>query len=162
MDLDSVATAGGTGKALVVDVTQDAAKQLTDELNMIRKTITQTTTMSMVTTTKLACEYTIPANIMTGPNVAFDKEKVNVDFTSNKGVKQQVYRVDSIDKCTSTNALGWYYDDNTTPTKILLCPGACSSIQAPSADGGVDPTIAGSAPKVDVTLGCKSLYAPPA
>jgi hypothetical protein len=99
---------------------------------------------------------------MTGPNVAFDKEKVNVDFTSNKGVKQQVYRVDSIDKCTSTNALGWYYDDNTTPTKILLCPGACSSIQAPSADGGVDPTIAGSAPKVDVTLGCKSLYAPPA
>jgi hypothetical protein len=162
MDLDAVASAGGTGKALVVDVTKDPSKELTDELNMIRTTITQTMTKTEVMTTKLACEYTIPKTVMAGTGVVFDKDKVNVDFTSNKGVKQQVYRVDSLDKCASTKALGWYYDDNAMPTKILLCPSGCSTIQAPTADGGVDPSVAGSAPKVDVTLGCKSLYAPPA
>jgi hypothetical protein len=163
-DLDMVAAAGGTDKALVVDVTQDASKQLTDQLNKIRTIVTQTTTKTEVTTSKLACDYTLPGK---DPNqsthVAVDKDKVNVNFTSNMGVKEQVYRVDSLDKCASTNAKAWYYDDNMMPTKILMCPSACAAIQGPMApDGGLDPSVAGSAPKVNVTLGCKSLYAPPA
>ena len=115
-----------------------------------------------VITTKLACEYQLPAdpNANLPSHVKFDKDKVNVSFTSNMGVKEQVYRVDSLDKCTSTNAKAWYYDNNTTPTKILLCPSSCSAIQVP--DGGLSAMQAGSAPMVDVTLGCKSLYAPPA
>ncbi|HEX4336170.1 MAG TPA: vWA domain-containing protein [Polyangiaceae bacterium] len=161
-DLDTVAAAGGTNKALIVDVTQDPAKQLTDELNMIRQTITQTMTMTKIITTKLSCEYKLPSdpNAMAGTGVVFDKDKVNVNFTSNMGVKEQVYRVDSLDKCSSTNSKGWYYDNNDKPTQILMCPSACKSIQVP--DGGLDPTAAGSAPQVNVTLGCKSLYAPPA
>jgi len=67
-----------------------------------------------------------------------------------------------MDKCSSTNALGWYYDNNDMPTKVLLCPNACSIVQVPMVDGGVDPTIAGMAPKVGIVLGCKSKYAPPA
>ena len=162
-DLDSIAMAGGTGKALIVDVSQDAAKQLTDELNMIRQSITMTTTMTEVETSMLACEYTLPSMPMDPTNkIVFDKDKVNVDFTSNHGVKGSVYRVDSLDKCASTNALAWYYDSNDMPTKILMCPNACAQIQPPSADGGIDPTIAGTAPKVSIVLGCKSLYAPPA
>lgn len=162
-DLDSIAMAGGTGKALIVDVAQDPAKQLTDELNMIRQSITMTTTTTQVETSKLACEYTLPMMQMDPTNkVVFDKDKVNVDFTSNQGVKGSVYRVDSLDKCTSTNALAWYYDSNDMPTKILMCPNACAQIQPPSADGGIDPTIAGKAPKVSIVLGCKSIYAPPA
>ncbi len=161
-DLDTVAVAGGTNKALVVDVTKDASKQLTDELNMIRKTITMTTTKTEIITTKLACEYKLPSdpNAMAGVGVAFDKDKVNVDFTNNMGKKEQVYRVDSLAKCSSTNSKAWYYDNNDKPTTILMCPTACSSIQVP--DGGLDPMAAGSAPKVNVVLGCKSLYAPPA
>jgi hypothetical protein len=163
-DLDTVAMAGGTGKALVVDVAQDPDKQLTDELNMIRTTITMTTTQTQVITTKLACEYQLPAdpNANLPSDVKFDKDKVNVSFTSNMGVKEQVYRVDSLDKCGSTNAKAWYYDNNDMPTKLLMCPSACATIQVPSGDGGVDPSVAGSAPKVSVSLGCKSLYAPPA
>ncbi|HVW27798.1 MAG TPA: vWA domain-containing protein [Polyangiaceae bacterium] len=164
MDLDTVAKAGGTGQALVVDVTQDASKQLTDELNMIRTSITMTTTKTMVETSKLQCQFTLPMNVnMTqGDNVAFDKDKVNVELTNNQGVKSQVYRVDSMDKCSGTNALGWYYDNDDKPTQIFLCPNACSVVQVPMVDGGVDPTIAGMAPKASILLGCKSLYAPPA
>jgi hypothetical protein len=163
-DLDTVAMAGGTGKALVVDVAQNPEQQLTDELNMIRKSITMTTTKTEVMTSKLPCEFQIPmdVNMTNGPHVVFDKDKVNVDFTSNQGVKQSVYRVDSLDKCAGTNALGWYYDNDDMPTEVLLCPNACSQIQAPTADGGVDPTLAGMAPKVSIVLGCKSIYAPPA
>jgi hypothetical protein len=162
-DLDSIAAAGGTTKALIVDVTQDSAKQLTDELNMIRQSITMTTTKTEVTTSKLACEYTLPQMAMDPhAKVVFDKDKVNVDFTSNHGMKSSAYRVDSLDKCSSTNALAWYYDSNDMPTKILICPNACAQIQAPTADGGIDPTIAGTAPTVSIVLGCKSIYAPPA
>jgi hypothetical protein len=164
-DLDMVAAAGGTDKALIVDVTKDASKQLTDQLNKIRTIVTQTMTKTEVKTSKLACDYTLPGK---DPNqsthVAVDKDKVNVSFTSNMGVKEQVYRVDSLDKCSSTNAKAWYYDNNMMPTKILMCPSACAAIQGPNAgkDGGLDPSVAGSAPKVNVSLGCKSLYAPPA
>lgn len=162
-DLDTIAAAGGTTKALIVDVTQDASKQLTDELNMIRQSITMTTTKTEVMTSKLACEYTLPMMAMDiHDKVVFDRDKVNVDFTSNHGMKMSAYRVDSMDKCSSTNALAWYYDNNDTPTQILLCPNACSQIQAPSADGGIDPTIAGTAPTVSIVLGCKTIYAPPA
>ena len=162
-DLDTVATAGGTGKALVVDVTQDPSKQLTDTLNTIRKNITMTTTKTQIVTSKLSCEFELPMMMMDPTNkIVFDKDKVNVTFTSNQGVKENVYRVDSLDKCTSTNAKAWYYDNDAMPTKILLCPNACKDVQVASPDGGLDPTLAGMAPKVNIVLGCKSLYAPPA
>jgi len=33
----------------------------------------------------------------------------------NHGVKGSVYRLDSLDKCASTNALAWYHDSLAHP-----------------------------------------------
>ena len=35
-------------------------------------------------------------------------------------------QVPTVGDCTSG---GWYYDDNTNPTKISLCPATCSAVQ---------------------------------
>jgi hypothetical protein len=39
---------------------------------------------------------------------------------------------------------GWYYDNNASPTKIILCPASCQMVQADQ-NG-----------KVDILLGCAS------
>ena len=40
---------------------------------------------------------------------------------------------------------GWYFDSNAAPTKVVLCPSSCSTVQADSAA------------KVDVLFGCISV-----
>ena len=39
----------------------------------------------------------------------------------------------------------WYYDDNASPTKIVLCPSACAKVQADTEA------------LVDVLFGCKTV-----
>jgi hypothetical protein len=43
----------------------------------------------------------------------------------------------------------WYYDSLTNPTRIVLCPSACTTVTA-------DPMA-----KLDILLGCKSEMLPP-
>jgi hypothetical protein len=159
-DLDSVAKAGGTNAALIVDLSKDASKQLSDELNQARQQITVTSTKTVVTSSKLACEYNIPPP---PDGVVFDPAKVNVQFTSRGGVSEKVFQSASLAACASTNAKSWYYDDPTKPTKILMCPKTCKSIDSGVSDAGLVSIDAGAdAPRVDVLLGCASLEAPPA
>lgn len=44
---------------------------------------------------------------------------------------------------------GWYYDDELTPTKVILCPAACD---AANAAVGVD-----KPGKIGILFGCKTL-----
>jgi len=41
-----------------------------------------------------------------------------------------------------TNGTGWHYDNPSTPTKILICPGSCNTLLA-NANG-----------KIDILFGC--------
>jgi hypothetical protein len=125
-----------------------------DALNTIRATVTTSETHLVTTTevhsSKLACEFKLPA----APDGAkLDANKVNVQFTSDSG-SEKIYHVASLADCATTTTKAWYYDDPQAPTKILACPNTCSVLQAVSGDGGVTTSL--TAPRVDVLLGCKS------
>ncbi len=93
----------------------------------------------------LACEFSMPESL-SGEMV--DPTQINVEFTmsglADAGTgKQPVGKVDDEAACAGV-PWGWYYDDNTTPTKILFCPDTCTSAQK-------DPQG-----KVSIIVGCTS------
>jgi hypothetical protein len=123
-DLDAVAAAGGTTKAVVIDAQSDPVKTLTDALNGIRGSA------------QVPCQYTIPPP---PPGETFNRDKVNVQYTPPGGQPGIVYAVDAEAACDPA-AGGWFYSDNDTIIK--LCGATCN--QVTSQAGGI----------LDVALGC--------
>jgi hypothetical protein len=123
-NLNSIAQAGGTEQAFLVN-DANATQDLIDALNSIGQ--------------KLSCELTIPEPEMG----ELDYGLVNVRYTTPATEPDGVYisQVPSADDCA---AGGWYYDDPSMPTTIVLCPDTCADAQ----------TTTGS--KVDIILGCKT------
>jgi hypothetical protein len=90
---------------------------------------------------KLACELTIPLP----ESGTLDPAAVNVAVLG--GGSTLIPKVAGAADCGTT--LGWYYDDDTTPTKVVLCPAACD--EANSAVGIDKPG------KIDIQFGCKTV-----
>jgi hypothetical protein len=135
-DLDKVAMAGGTDKALVVDTTKDTGLQLVETFNKIRQNA------------QIPCEYSIPKP---EDGEKLDYDKVNVGYTDPMGAKHVVYYAETKDKCDPAKGDGWYYDTlppTPAPTKILLCPSTCTTVTAKF--GYV----------LGVTLGCQAIRIP--
>jgi hypothetical protein len=127
-DLDTIAEAGGTEEAFVVDTSQDVVQQLLDAMNAVRAS-------------KLACEFQVP-EAPAGETLAYD-ELVNVQFSVG-GASETLPFVRTADQCGITQG-GWYYDvdpDDAVPTKILVCPNTCQQFQ--DTPGG----------SVEIQLGC--------
>ncbi|MEO7096494.1 MAG: hypothetical protein ABI175_24760, partial [Polyangiales bacterium] len=129
-ELDQIAAAGGTKKAILVDVGGDIAKSFLDALDAIRKTA-------------ISCDYTIPPP--SGGKLDF--EKVNVRFTKGDGTTVDFTYVGKKEDC-GLSPHGWYYDDPAKPTKVILCDAPCDEVKV-SSDG-----------RVDVLFGCKRLDLP--
>jgi uncharacterized protein YegL len=124
-NLDKIAAAGGTGKAY--DVTNDI-NQFASKIAEIREVT-------------IGCKFEIPPPPM---NMQLDPNKVNFTYTPmGTGSPKLLPRATDLADCSG--GPGWYYDNNDTPTTIILCPASCSTVQA-------DP-----AAKVDVLFGCKSI-----
>ncbi len=90
---------------------------------------------------QLACEILVP----TPTEGTLDPSKVNVTYTPGSGAPETIGKVADEASCGASG--GWYYDDNTNPTTILLCPTTCEGVQAD--DEG----------KIEVVLGCTSIPA---
>lgn len=123
--LDQLAAAGGTGTAFDVtaDVSQFAAK------------------MAQIRANAAACRYTIP-DAPEGEQL--DLGAVNVQYTpSGPSEPEVVPQADGPTDCG--NGPGWYFDDPSDPTKIVLCPASCETLEA-------DPGA-----KVDVLFGCATI-----
>jgi hypothetical protein len=58
-----------------------------------------------------------------------DPTKVAVQVTPPGGQPRTLTRVLDSGRCAA-NPGSWYYDDNTTPTKILLCADTCAGVNA--------------------------------
>lgn len=112
--LDQMATAGGTDKPFLLNVSADLTTSLVDALNAIRG---QT----------LPCEFTIPPP-KTG---AIDFSKINVEYKGTSG-NQDVLYVGDASRCDA-QAGGWYYDSDPakgTPKKVIMCGATCQKFKA--------------------------------
>jgi hypothetical protein len=124
LHLDEVAAAGGTTAAFdATDISQFSSK-----IAKIRKE-------------GLSCDYAIPPS---PNNQQIDPNKVNFSY-SPKGTGTPTILPRTNDLADCGGQPGWYYDSNTAPTKIILCPASCTVVQD-------DDQAA-----VSVLFGCKSV-----
>lgn len=126
-NLDTIAVAGGTGEALLVDTAADVTAQFIAAMNGVRA-IGQ-------------CQLDIPEPAEGTP----DYGKVNVAIVDPDDDANRITlaNVGSEGECDETSG-GWYYDDPASPARIFLCPASCSE-------------LTGNAWDVEVLLGCATL-----
>jgi len=126
--LDAIAAAGGTGQAFVIDTSQNVSQAFLMALDALRGSA-------------LGCQYAIPVPEAGMP----DFGKVNVQYTpGGGGMPVEFDHYGGAAQCPS-NGDGWYYDDNASPTQILLCPSTCTKV---SGDG---------TGKLEILLGCDTV-----
>jgi hypothetical protein len=134
-NLNMIASAGGTGTAVIVDTSMDVTAQIQAALKLVQ-------------TASIACQYAIPKP----SSGSLDYNKVNVYFSSASMSSTQLGYVTSKDKCRADLG-GWYYDVDPatggTPTQIIACDQNCSQ------QFQTDPTA-----QVNIALGCMSYIIP--
>lgn len=123
-DLGKIALAGGT----------TAAHNATINIGLFSSSLAD------IRTAGLGCDYQIPTPPNSKPLVP---DQVNVSYTP-KGMGTPVVLLRAKDGDGCNGQPGWYFDDDGTPTKIVLCPASCATVQ-------LDP-----AAEVDVLFGCDS------
>lgn len=111
--LNTIAIAGGTGQAYIVDTNAGAGDQFLKALEKIK-------------VAALACEYALPSG-----SEPVDITQVNVEITPSGGAPTIIPGVGAAANCGTSP--GWYYDDPKSPTKIILCPATCDSLAGDSA-----------------------------
>jgi len=125
--LNAIAAAGGTKQAFIVS-TSNPAQTATD----------LETALAAIKGSTVGCEYQLP----TPPaGQTIDYTKVNVVYTPSSGSQQIL----SYNANCSGSGQGWHYDNPQTPTKIEICAGSCTPIEADK--GG----------KISIELGCDTL-----
>lgn len=127
--LNAVASAGGTGAALMVDVNDPAATKtaIVGALDGIRQK-------------EVACDFAVPPP---PSGQELDPLAVNVALKNPDG-SENVLGYSK--ECTSAD--GWRYDDPKNPQRILLCSASCDTARASST--GTVSIAFGCKTKVDV------------
>jgi hypothetical protein len=108
-EIASIAQAGG-GDAFFLGSSPNLTDDLFQKLDSIKQS-------------NLGCTFKLPKGSNSKPA---DPSKVNV-VLSNGGGETKYVKVDGPGACV---AEGWYYDDDQHPSKIELCPEACSTVKA--------------------------------
>jgi uncharacterized protein YegL len=107
-NLNQIAAAGGTTQAY--DVTSNIAAF--------------SAKMAEIRASALPCELLIPEP---PAGASFEVGKVAVSFTPGAGPEVEIPKANNASDCRGTP--GWYYDDNVSPDKIILCPASCAAVQ---------------------------------
>lgn len=122
--LNAIGQAGGTGNAILVDTTKDVESAFLAALTTIRKQA-------------IPCDYNIPSLGGTP-----DPNKINVNYVTAANQSTTFIYVATAADCGKAPGKGWYFDDPNAPSKVVLCPDACTDVKA-SDDG-----------RIDVVFGC--------
>jgi hypothetical protein len=127
--LNQIAQSGGSQQAFIVDTAgADPGGQFLAILKAIRGSVL------------LGCQYEIPTPA-SGP---LDPSKVNLQLLPTGGSPTLIKQVPAASACNST-AGGWYYDNPSAPTRIILCNSTCTAVNS----------TAGTS--VAVALGCPTI-----
>src|SRR5687767_8023901 len=105
-NLHSIAMAGGTNQAFIVDPNSGTA--LAAAMNQIRGSA-------------LPCDYALPKNTS-------DTKKVNIDFTPQGGMTTRLVFVGDAAGCDPVKG-GWYYDNPQMPARLIVCPQTCDAFK---------------------------------
>lgn len=97
-------------------------------------------TSAIAVRVEIPCEYEIPEP-PAGEDL--DTGRVNIRHTPDSG-EPRVYPYAGTDDGADCTSGGWYYDDPTAPTRIILCPATCNA-------------VTGGGGRVDVELGCQTV-----
>jgi hypothetical protein len=130
-NLDAWAAAGGTGQtqAFLVRIDAMAQEQFLATLLSIRNLA-------------LPCDYAIP----TVTSGALDPNKVNVQHSVAGTAPVRFTQVQGAAGCQADQS-NWYYDDAAAPSRVFMCPAACTEL--------------GKGGSVDIVYGCKTDVAVP-
>ncbi len=139
---NSMATSGGSTYTTLVEKTKGPRAKVCDGASAWTPFFNDVAT-AVLANSKIACEMPVPDP---GGGQQIDPTKVNVTLDDNGNVTQLTK---TAGKGTCGADLSWYFDDDTLPTKVILCPASCSTAQA----------IVGAAKKgaVKVLFGCASV-----
>jgi hypothetical protein len=105
--LDTIALAGGTDRAFVINTSGNVAGDFLDALNVIRNSA-------------VGCDFQLDGS----GELNFDR--VNLQVTDANGSSTGLVNVGDVTACGSDD--GWYYvrDAAGTPLQITVCPSTCS------------------------------------
>lgn len=105
--LDTIARAGGTDSAFVINTSGNVAGEFLDALNVIRNTA-------------VSCDFQLDGS----GDLNFDR--VNLQVTDAAGTSTGLVNVGDVSACGTGE--GWYYvrDAAGTPQQITVCPSTCS------------------------------------
>ncbi len=106
--LNDIAVAGGTGKAVLVDVAANADVQFLAALTQIRRDA-------------LGCDFPVPYL------QSVDLSKSQVVFVPSDGTAH-VFMPHRLDRAACLTGQGWYFDDNLVPSKVVLCETSCDLV----------------------------------
>lgn len=127
-NLNQIAVAGGTTQSFDVSQGQSAQAELAKALEEVRKAA-------------IGCVYLLPE--VPPSEGTLDPTSVSVKFTP--GINEPpvtINQVPALGDCGEISG-GFYFDDNTDPTKVTLCPASCETVQ----DGTENASV-------QVVLGC--------
>jgi hypothetical protein len=79
---------------------------------------------AVIASSGLACQWSIPS---APAGQSFDRGKVNVQYAVGGSAPMSLLQVPGAADCASR--AGWYYDNPSDPTQILVCPAACDMLQ---------------------------------
>ncbi len=73
----------------------------------------------------IACDFPLPESTSSGEHV--DPQLVNVTYTAGGGSETEFTKVLAPADCETSSS--WYYDNETAPSRIHLCPAACDLVR---------------------------------
>jgi hypothetical protein len=124
----------------LVDISNGHIGDLSDDSAAFQSVIDELAERTATDVTPVDCEWSIP-NPPEG--LVFDSDKVNVTYAIDAASPKTIVKVSSAGECSIAGD-GWYYDNDTMPTRVIVCPNTCTTLQA-------DATT-----RVDVAFGCKT------
>jgi len=105
--LNTIAEQGGTGSPILIEA-MSVSQKFSGALADIREAVP-------------GCEYLMPS-LPTG----VDPSSVKVSYSSTMSAEEVLPQVTDDASCAGD---GWYFDDNASPSRILLCPFTCDKMQ---------------------------------